>query len=236
MVVMPQPAHVGHLLQTRVHDNPARPLLVWYSPTGERVELSAQTFANWVDKTVNLLGDLGWDEAPVVALPVLAERPGHWTSLVWAAAVWHLGGTIELAPEQADVVVLGPDNPRPHPGADTIACSLHPLGLGLPNLPDGVQDYHEVLAQPDVHTPATPPSPTVAAWVGSTTVSHADLLDEVEPQAGRTVVQASSDALDVVRRALLGPLLGGGSAVVVEGDLSPDQLRALADAENATLD
>lgn len=232
---------IGQLIARRAHDDPAQPLVVWYGPGDERVELSAVTFANWVDKTLNLLGELGWDEAPVVAAPLVAERPGHWTSLVWCAATWSLGGELRTAGreaagiEDADVVVLGPELPAPVAGTDTIACSLHPFGLALPHAVGGVLDYHDVLAQPDIGPPLSAPEPGATAWVtDERSLTHADLV-AAAGEPGRALVPAPVDAdpVEVVRAGLLAPLLGGGSAVVVEGTDDPARLDRIATAEHA---
>lgn len=231
--------HLSSLLERRVRTDPARPLLVWYGADDARVELSAVTFANWVDKTVNLLGELGLDEAPVVSAPLVARHPGHWTSLVWCAAVWSLGGELRVEQQVPDVGVdlalLGPDDVRPVLGVDTVACSLHPLGLALPSVPAGVIDYADVLAQPDVHTPALPPDPAAVAWRDEQQVlTHADLA-ELSGGAGRVALAVDALApVVVVRRAFVEPLVGGGSSVVVEGD--PGRLAAIADAELARVE
>ena len=44
------------LLATQLRHEPGRPLLTWYDErTGERVELSVTTYANWVAQTASLL-------------------------------------------------------------------------------------------------------------------------------------------------------------------------------------
>src|SRR3954452_11141926 len=68
---------------------PARPLVTFYDDaTGERVELSVATYANWVAKTAGLLQDeLGVDRGGVV----LVDLPTHWLGPVWLGAAWRLG-------------------------------------------------------------------------------------------------------------------------------------------------
>lgn len=229
----------GHWLEERVRRDPARPLIVWYGPGDERVELSAITFSNWVDKTINLFGDLGVEEAPVVGAQVIAERAGHWMSMVVAMAVWQSGGELLVespaAMDGLDLAVVGPSHPHPVPGVDTIACSLDPLGRGFESLPRGMFDAHDVLAQPDVHTPVVTPEPSSAAWTTpQRQLSHAELAD-VAPEAGRRLVAAAGlPGLDVVQQALLAPLAGGGSAVVLEGETDPVRLGRIAANERAT--
>lgn len=58
------------LLRSALAADPARPLVTFYDDaTGERVELSVATFANWVAKTANLLqGELSAEPGDRVAL------------------------------------------------------------------------------------------------------------------------------------------------------------------------
>jgi uncharacterized protein (TIGR03089 family) len=140
-------------------------------------------------------------------------------TLLWPLAAWQRECAITLDAAGADLAVVGPDDPRPVlPGA-TLACSLHPLGLGLRDLPDGVLDFTgEALTQPD-QAGTLPSAPSAPAWIdGSVVLSHADLA-ATTPVAGRVLVRPSG-ALETLRAAILGPLLGGGSSVVVEG--TPD--------------
>lgn len=199
----------------------ARPFLTWYDlADSARTELSAISWANWVDKTANLLideYDLG--EGDVVQLDVLAERPRHWMGLVWAAACWRAGCLASIVDrDSADLLVTGPS-----PSASdrsTIACSLHPLGLGLRDLPAGVADYAtEARLQPDSFLGA-PANPSAPAWRDADTeLTLAEL--ESPPIAGRVEVTALAP-FGVLGQALLGPLAGGGSAVLLEDAAASD--------------
>lgn len=72
------------LLRSALAADPGRPLVTFYDDaTGERVELSVATFANWVAKTANLLqGDLAAQPGDRVALLL----PAHWQTAVWLLA------------------------------------------------------------------------------------------------------------------------------------------------------
>ena len=66
------------LLAARVRRDGSRPLLTYYRPDrGERVEFSATSFANWVDKTANLLETLGVEGR--VAGPVSGSEEVLWS-------------------------------------------------------------------------------------------------------------------------------------------------------------
>lgn len=220
-------------LADRARRDGSAPLLTWYRPeTGARTELSLRTFANWVDKTANLLETL--DVTTEVAGTLNTDHPGHWMSLVWPLAAWQrgCGFTTEVGPASG-LVVVGPDFPAAHPPALTVACSLHPLGLGLQGLPPGVLDFtSEALAEPDAHY-ATPVRIDDPAWTDADQeISHA-ATGQVPPVAGRVLVRPTT-AWATLAAALLGPLLGGGSAVVVEGPVTADALARLAAAERVT--
>lgn len=225
-------------LEHRVARDGARPLLTWYEPaSGARTEFSAVTFANWVDKTANLLDEWGCDEDATVAAPLLLERPGHWVSLVWALATWQRGARLLVVPldqvDDADVVVVGPSTPVPsggHPSA-WVACSLHPLGLGLAAPVAGATDFREVLSQPDLHVPAS--ADPSGVWLvdehGSLTGGGVDQLQVPTPD--RLLIVA--DDHRTVLGGFASVVQGGGSLVVVDGTASDDQLVRIATSEKA---
>lgn len=178
-------------LESRTVADPAQPLLTCYDlDDGSRVEFSARTFANWVDKTANLIGSMGLDDGGDVGLPLLLTDPGHWVGMVWAMATWQAGGTVLALPrddlDRVELAVVGPARTHPVPGVETVACSLHPLGLGLPQPVAGVTDYAEVLGQPDVHW-RNDPAPV---WFddGEQRLG-AGALAVVEPDARRRLVR-----------------------------------------------
>ncbi len=86
------------LLRRRLADDPSGPLVTFYDDArGERVELSARTFENWVAKTANLLVDGLAAEPGTRAVLVL---PPHWQTAVWLTACWTAGVLAEpLDPE-----------------------------------------------------------------------------------------------------------------------------------------
>src|SRR5699024_10926519 len=82
---------------------PTGPVLTWYGPDSERVELTGSVLANWVTKATNLLQDEA-DAAPEVRVGL--ELPPHWRTLVWALAVWNCGA--EVAFPTTSVRAAGP--------------------------------------------------------------------------------------------------------------------------------
>lgn len=214
------------LLAARVRRDPSNPLVTHYGSPTERTELSARTFANWVDKTANLLAEDDLGPGDRVRLALLADHPGHWMTLVWVAAACRAGVAVTDGP--GEIVVTGPEA---NGGVGSYACSLHPLGLGLRDLPPGVRDFSaEALAQPDAWL-GTGGAGDDPAWeVAGGSLTLADLGDAT-PSAGREVVIAEGDALALVQRALVAPLLGGGSVVVVDPSVGAADRARIAGAE-----
>ncbi len=64
------------------------------------------------------------------------------------------------------------------------------------------------------------------------TVSHAAAGD-VQPVPGRVLVRPTT-AWETLAATLLGPVLGGGSAVVVEGEVSDAELARIAASERVS--
>ncbi|GAA3231916.1 hypothetical protein GCM10020256_46910 [Streptomyces thermocoprophilus] len=96
------------LLSSALAADPSRPLVTFYDDaTGERVELSVATFANWVAKTSNLLQD-GMSAEPGDRVALLL--PAHWQTAVWLLACASVGvvADVEGDPAKADFVVAGP--------------------------------------------------------------------------------------------------------------------------------
>lgn len=228
-------------LRRWIRDRGPEPLVTYYDlASGERTELSGVSFANWVDKTSNLLVDeLLLEPADQVELSLAATHPGHWVTLVWELACWQVGAVVTLGqPTACSVLVAGPGQPGASgPNAQVMICSLHPLGLGLPQPPiGGVLDYAlEVRGQPDQHA-AQPQSGLALAWRDhERQLTQTDLVDRTAPLARRRLLRPS-DPWATARAALLDPLLGGGSSVIVVGAADEEALARIATQERAELD
>jgi len=244
---------IAEQLRRRARTSGADPLVTYYDlDSGERTELSATSFLNWVDKTSNLFVDeLLLDPGAVVDLELARTAPGHWVTLVIAMAAWQVGATVSVGAtrpaEEPDLLVLGPDWADHERGSadNVLACSLHPLGLGFNQpLPSDVMDFTlEVRGQSDLHSPGAR-SGTEPVWVdASRQLSQADLVSadrdqealgsSPQPRAARRVVPVS-EPWPTIRDGLLVPVLTGGSAVLVTGQ---DQARLphIAETERAEL-
>ncbi|HJE51536.1 MAG TPA: hypothetical protein K8V15_06105 [Tessaracoccus flavescens] len=210
-------------LRSRVQRLGAPPLITYYEGDS-RISLSAITFANWVDKTANLIADLGHEDGEPIDLALAESHPGHWVTLVWVAAAWQRGCPVNPGVTGAEFLVVGPDDDR---RADvTVACSLHPLGRGFTTPPADAVDYVEVFAQPDVHDPSPLGESTV--WAGSP-------VPATEPRSTKTLLTDPAAGWDTVATALVAPVLGGGSTVVTVG-MDDDAVARIAAEEKIPLD
>jgi uncharacterized protein (TIGR03089 family) len=233
------------LLRRRVADDPSRPLVTFYDDaTGERVELSARTFDNWVAKTANLLVDGLGAEPGSRAVLVL---PPHWQTAVWLMACWSAG--LEAVPVDPDR--LGPGGLEPgrfEPGEagapyllvaaeevldrvltdqdaeEIVGLSLQALGGGLAEGPPGVVDYAvEVRAHGDRFVPAPDVTPeTRMLNVTNATLTGTELVQAARGAAGkwgldagdRVLVDMPFTTLDGLLVSLLAPLASGASVII----------------------
>ena len=156
-------------LRRALSADPSVPRLTFYDDqTGERVELSTTTVANWVAKTVNLLVlECGLGPGGSVAL----HLGRHWLTAIWVLAADAVGAEVVvthgathdagLAEAPVDVAVVGPDRvDDPPDAAEVFAVSLAPLGAPFSYpLPALVRDFSvEARTMPDqVSGPVGPP-------------------------------------------------------------------------------
>ncbi|MGW2056889.1 TIGR03089 family protein [Streptomyces sp. NPDC001840] len=236
------------LLRSAIATDPARPLITFYDDaTGERVELSVATFANWVSKTANLLqGDLA--AAPGDRLALLL--PAHWQSAVWLLACSSVGVTVEIGgdPAGADLVVSGPDtlDAARACGGERVALALRPLGGRFPQPPQGFIDYAvEVPGQGDRFVPYAPVDPDEPALrVDGTELTSAQLVARAREDAdGRGLLAGSRlmsglpyGSWEGLSAGLYAPLAAGASAVLCRhlDRLPADGLEKRAESERVT--
>jgi len=127
--------------------DPAGPRITYYDDaTGERIELSTVTLANWAAKTGNLLRDeLGAGPGSRVAVLL----PAHWQTAAVLFGVWWIGAEVVLGggvgEPEADVALCTADRLAQADdmvGAGEVAVlSLDAFGKPVADLPVGVTDY-----------------------------------------------------------------------------------------------
>ncbi|KQW49412.1 hypothetical protein ASC77_12140 [Nocardioides sp. Root1257] len=234
------------VLARQLRTDPGSPLVTFYDhDSGERVELSATTYANWVAKTASLLAeehDLERGQHLVVDLPT------HWLGPVFLGAAWSVG-LVVVGPEDADsvgvdAIVCGPDSlDRWADRADDVpvlACSLLPLGVRFADpLPAGVHDVGiEVWSQPDAFIAYDPPGPDDAATAGSLgdrtqgETWRAAAAGSLLTDGGRLLSEANP-ASPPGLASFTEPLARGGSLVLVVHS-EPERLTSTYVAERAT--
>jgi uncharacterized protein (TIGR03089 family) len=195
------------LFATAVQRDGASPFLTYYDDeTGERIELSAVTTANWVAKTANLLVDeYDLEAGETVAIGL----PPHWLGVVWALATWSAGAA--LTSKTGTLAITGPDF-AVRGERETIASALLPLGGRFREpIPEGIQDYGaEVYNHPDLFVPFNPPTADSPAY---DELTHADLIGTAEPIADRILTTRDLTTRDGIK-VVIGAIIGGGSIVL----------------------
>ncbi|PVG83090.1 TIGR03089 family protein [Nocardioides gansuensis] len=225
------------VLAARLRTDPGQPLVTFYDHgTGERVELSVTTYANWVAKVAGLLVDeCDLERGQRIRL----DLPAHWLGTVFLGAAWTVG-LVVTTDDSPDAVVCGPDSVERWAGSASatpvLACSLLPLGVRFATpLPPGVRDVGvDVWGQPDSFIPWDPP--------GSGDPATDDLTqgELMEAAAAGSLLTDGGRLLTVANPAsppgiatFTEPLAHRGSLVLVAHP-DPSRLEETAAAERAT--
>ena len=155
------------ILDPLLASDPAGPRITYYDDaTGERIELSTATLANWAAKTGNLLRDeLGAGPSSRVAVLL----PAHWQTAAVLFGIWWIGAEVVLDGSQDGVVDIALCTADRLPEADDAvgageiaALSLDPFGKPVADLPLGVTDYAtSVRVHGDQITPERHPGPAL---------------------------------------------------------------------------
>ncbi|MCI3240962.1 TIGR03089 family protein [Streptomyces spinosisporus] len=238
------------LLSSALATDPARPLVTFYDDaTGERVELSVATFANWVTKTANLLqGDLAAGPGDRVALLL----PAHWQTAVWVLACASVGVVADVGGDAAaaDVVVSGPESLESARACrgERVALALRPLGGRFPQPPEGFVDYAvEVPGQGDRFAAFAAVDPgEVALVVDGREFSGVEVVERAVADAGelglsgggvRVLSGLSYDTWEGLSVGLFGPLASGGSVVLCRHleRLGEDAVAARVESERVSV-
>ena len=212
--------------------DPVGPRITYYDDaTGERIELSAATLANWAAKTGNLLRDeLGAGPASRVAVLL----PAHWQTAAVLFGVWWIGADVLLgdsAGDEADSALTSTA-----PGSEVAVLSLDPFGRPAPDLPIGVTDYATaVRVHGDQIVPERHPGPALAGR------SAEEILADCENSAAargltskdRVLSSASWPGPGELVDGLLAIMAVGGSLVQVANP-DPSALQRRIETEKVT--
>ncbi|WP_029107255.1 TIGR03089 family protein [Mycobacterium sp. URHD0025] len=148
--------------------DPAGPRITYYDDaTGERIELSTVTMANWAAKTANLLRD-EMGAGPGTRVAVLL--PAHWQTAAVLFGIWWIGAEVSLnggSDHPADVALCTRDRldeaDDAVSGGEVAVLSLDPFGKAAADLPIGVTDYATaVRVHGDQIVPERIPGPALA--------------------------------------------------------------------------
>ncbi|WP_293035621.1 TIGR03089 family protein [Mycobacterium sp.] len=231
----------GAILDPLLRADPVGPRITYYDDaTGERIELSGVTLANWAAKTGNLLRDeLGAGPASRVAILL----PAHWQTAAVLFGVWWIGAeavltgpgdvasdialcTAERLDEADDAVA----------GGEVAVLSLDPFGRPAPDLPIGVTDYATAVR---VHGDQIVPEPRPGPALGGRSVEEI-LLDCERSSAARDLTSgdrvlssASWTRPDDLVDGLLSILTAGASLVQVANP-DPAALQRRIETEKVT--
>jgi uncharacterized protein (TIGR03089 family) len=194
------------LLDPLMAADPMGPRITYYDDaTGERIELSTVTLANWAAKTGNLLRDeLG--AAPGSRVAVLL--PAHWQTAAVLLGIWWVGAEAVVDGE-ADIAMCTSDRLSDADDAvgtgEIAVLSLDPFGKPVADLPVGVTDYAtSVRVHGDQISPEPQPGPALdgrsvakvlAAAQTSATAQGFSRDDRVMSTAGWSTADALTDNL-----------------------------------------
>lgn len=196
------------LLARQLLRDASRPLFTYYDhTTGERVELSVATTANWVAKTANyLLDEFGIDTGDMVNI----RLPLHWQAAILLLASWAAGAQVGFGDDAAAVTFTTAEVDG---DGDVVVLSLAAMGADFSQL---------VAAQPDAFVSLGPSGDDVVA------AAAVDL-----PHGARVLSVLPYDGANALSYGLIAPLAGDGSVVLVR---NPDagRLAELVGTERVT--
>jgi len=208
------------ILDPMLRADPVGPRITYYDDaTGERIELSAVTLANWAAKTGNLLRDeLGGGPASRVAVLL----PAHWQTAAVLFGVWWIGADVMLGDgSEADIALCTVDRleAADTTGAGEVAVlSLDPFGRPAPDLPVGVTDYATaVRVHGDQIVAERQPGPALAGRSVDEVLADCQrsAISRSLTASDRVLSMASWDRPDDLIAGLLAVLAIGGSLVQV---------------------
>ena len=225
------------VLAAMLRSDPGRPRITCYDDaTGERIELSAKTLANWVAKAANLLQD----EADVtVGNTVGLDLPLHWRTAYWALAAWSVGCHVVVGPDLSDADVVITTSPAVairavDDGRYAVLVTLAALARHNPATPTGVLDEAKELSGFGDHFEAWGvPDPTESALTvaGERTAYGEVVVTRDWPQPARLHV---TGPLGPALRAMLSAWAADGSVVVISNPSGDQTLRLAAEKVTVT--
>lgn len=203
--------------------DPAGPRITYYDDaTGERIELSTVTMANWAAKTANLLRD-EMGAGPGTRVAVLL--PAHWQTAAVLFGVWWIGAEVVLgggSDNPADIALCTRDRldeaDDAVAGGEVAVLSLDPFGKPAADMPIGVTDYASaVRVHGDQIVPERVPGPALAGQSVAEVLAAAHNAAAAQGFTGsdRVLSTASWNTPDELVQNLLAVFAAGASLVQV---------------------
>lgn len=200
--------------------NPAGPRITYYDDaTGERIECSTVTLANWAAKTANLLRD-EWGVSPGTRVAVLL--PAHWQTAAVLLGIWWIGAEAVLDGGDAEVALCSEDRldeaDAAVGGGEVAVLSLDPFGKPAANLPVGVTDYATaVRVHGDQIVPERRPGPALNGRSVDDVLAaaRASAAQQGLTAEDRLLSSAPWDTAEDVIEHLVAPYVAGASLVYV---------------------
>jgi uncharacterized protein (TIGR03089 family) len=205
------------LLDPLTAADPMGPRITYYDDaTGERIELSTVTLANWAAKTGNLLRDeLGAGPGSRVAVLL----PAHWQTAAVLLGAWWAGVEVVLHPDaDAELALVTPDRlDEVDSVAEVAALSLDPMGMPVRDLPIGITDFATSVR---AHGDQFHPQGAGTALAGMTVQEVLDRARESAARQGfsaqdRVLSSTPWDTADAMIDGLLAVYAAGASLVQV---------------------
>ena len=220
--------------------DPVGPRITYYDDaSGERIELSGVTLANWAAKTGNLLRDeMGAGPASRVALLL----PAHWQTAAVLFGVWWIGAEAVLgAAGPADLALctaerLDEADSSLEPGGEVAVLSLDPFGRPACDLPIGVTDYATAVR---VHADQIVPERRPGRALAGRTVD--EILADCESSAAARDLTSGDRVLSTASWTRPGDLVDGllsilavGASLVQVANPDPSALQRRIETEKVT--
>ena len=221
------------LLDPLLASDPMGPRITYYDDaTGERIELSTVTLANWAAKTANLVRDeFGAGPGSRVAMLL----PPHWQTAAVLLGVWWIG---------AEVVTSGPagiafctrdrldeaDEAVADQMGEVAVLSLDPFGAPAEDLPVGVTDYATAVR---VHGDQVVAEPSPGPALDGASVS--DVLDDARRRARDLGISAGDRVIaSAPGTGVVLAVLAAGASLVEVVNPDPDRQARRRETEKVT--
>lgn len=213
--------------------DPAGPRVTYYDlATGERIELSAVTLANWAAKTANLLRDeLGAEPGSVVAVLL----PAHWQTAAVLLGAWWAGARVVLGGQGAEVAFTTADRVGEADADEVAVLSLDPFGRPVPDLAPGLVDYATAVRVHGDHFRAGPDAGGLDGWDAREVLARATASGAAAGWSATDRVLSTRDwasAQDVVEG--FAAVLAAGASLVQVAHPQSERLARVEASEKVT--